>query len=172
MKEIKLAEKRITLGRPTAGFLRAFGFLTHCPFSVTEPPAVLVHERACCGKPGLKQPLPALNKGTMRGEAWDRGTFCLDPTPDAALTPCNSCPQPCALPSPFRPLHRGQLSWLPTEASIVPHIHSCVPFSVLCVRDRSALHSLCAARRPLYPNYAKIPAVTCLFPFNTLCTGT
>lgn len=143
MKEIKLAEKQITLGRPTAGFLRAFGFLTHSPFSAAEPPAVLVHERACCGKPGLKQPLLALNKGTMGREAWDRGTFCLHPTPGSVLTPCNSCPQPCALPSPFRPLHGGQLSWLPTEANVVPHTHSWVPSSVPCVRDCSHLHSLC-----------------------------
>lgn len=130
MKEIKLAEEQITLGRPAAGFLRAFGFLTHSPFSVAEPPAVLVHERACCGEPGLKQPLPALNKETMHREAWDMGTFCLDPTPGSVLTPCNSCLQPSALPSPFRPLHGGQRPWLPTESSIAPTTHSCIPFSV------------------------------------------
>lgn len=135
VKEIKLAGKQITLGRPTAGFLRAFGFLTHSSFSAAEPPAVLVHERACCGKPGLKQPLPALNKGAMRREAWDTGTFCLDPTPGSVLAPCHSCPQPCALPGPSRTLHGGQLSWLPTEASVVPHTHSCVPSSVPCFID-------------------------------------
>lgn len=81
VKEIKLAEEQITLGRPAAGFLRAFGFLTHSPFSVAEPPAVLVHERACCGEPGLKQPLPALNKKTMHREARDMGSLSLDSTP-------------------------------------------------------------------------------------------
>lgn len=54
------------------------------------------------------------------------GTFC--PILSIALG-IHTMQQPYALPSPFRPLQRGQVSWLGTEASIGPHSHFCIPFS-------------------------------------------